>query len=429
MLCPNCHEKPDMSLAGVPGLPITVQSLKVGQCEPHIFFLHGLTSSKCGLFFCKSITGALRPLNWDHQSSNTSESLHPISRFTWEREVSGNSVPFSISMLLFVQISSDSHLPWNLGSQMAGHLHQREQLAMPGQKQTKAHRGRLSRRRPVSKTPNLRPEIWALASHHIEILRVSICFVFQSSPVFRFAPCSSLAEASALPAWPGIWCSYRTCQHFWTIGPLLISIEIGPWRCFAAMEKRPNPRWKKRISTTCSPKAAVFVSTPWLFIKSPPLGHRLPHCLTEFFGGVVPENPGSAHFQMVFCLLFAALPIHWISAGHLPRQSSDLEHLDRWKHRHIVRDTWVRLKMCHDHFAPCLLNLNVGDASCFIPFVSRSSPIMLGFFLLIPHPNGFSPHHSSPPASIMPSKSLAESVRMSQMVMACLGWPKKDGEI
>ena len=147
---------------------------------------------------------------------------------------------------------------------------------------------------------------------------------------------------------------------------------------------RPNPRLKKRISTTCSPKAAVFVSTPWLFIKSPPLGHRLPHCLTECFGGVVPENPGSAHFQMVFCLLFAALPIHWISAGHLPRQSSDLEHLDRWKHRHIVRDTWVRLKMCHDHFAPCLLNLNVGDASCFIPFVSRSSPIMLGFFYSYP---------------------------------------------
>lgn len=80
---------------------------------------------------------------------------------------------------------------------------------------------------------------------------------------------------------------------------------------------------------------------------------------------------------MVFCLL-PYQSIESQQATFHPRQSSDLEHLDRWKHRHIVRDTWVRLKMCHDHFAPCLLNLNVGDVN---PVLSHLYPVHLPLWL------------------------------------------------
>ena len=108
-------------------------------------------------------------------------------------------------------------------------------------------------------TCDQRFEHWHHTTSKFSEFQSVLCFNLQFSS--WFAPCSSLAEASALPTWPGIWCSYRTCQHFpcicrlasriqRTIGPLdyRISIEIGPMRCFAdAMGKAKSTVKKKEF--------------------------------------------------------------------------------------------------------------------------------------------------------------------------------------
>ena len=149
MLCPNCHEKPDKSLGGVqPVLPITVQSLKVGQCEP--------TSSKCGLFFANQ---SLVPCDRSIGITKAQIPRNPFIQSHVSRENEKSWVTYFLSASQGFSLCRYRQIPtfretlvctWPASSKGAARH--------AGSVQTKAHRGRLLRQ-PISKTPNLRPEI------------------------------------------------------------------------------------------------------------------------------------------------------------------------------------------------------------------------------------------------------------------------------